>query len=124
MSFLMFGLAYSGLITPIFAWIVLTLFFIASINAYLATSTTHVFQISYLGVSTTEGRILMIIANTFLIFGKEVTLSGFTTLWLNYMAIAGSLLLLAIVISSASVNLQALNREEKAKWSQSSELLA
>ncbi len=116
-SFLMFGLAYSGLITPIFAWIVLTLFLIASINAYLATSTTHVFQISYLEVSATEGRVLMIIANTILIFGKEVTLFGYTTLWLNYVAIAGSLLLLAIIISSASGNLLALDREERAKWS-------
>ncbi len=115
-SIVIFGLAYSNLITRPLAWIILTLFFIACINTYLATSTVNQFKISYLKVSTTEFRVLMIIVNTVLIFFKRITFFGFTTYWTDYIAVLVCLFLFIAIFRSAYKNLTKLNREERALW--------
>jgi phosphatidylglycerophosphate synthase len=115
-SLMMFGLAYSGLVTGIFVWAVLALFFIASINTYLATTTVGVFKISYLRISTTEARVGVIIMNTVLIFVKRITLFGFTFLWLDVLGILIIFFLLVAIIRSAIKNLRQLDKIERAKW--------
>ncbi len=115
-SFVMFGLAFSGLVTPLYVWVVLTLFFIASINTYLATNSVHVFKISYLRVSTTEARVILIILNTILIFVKRITIFGVSGYLLDFIGILMSLFLLFAVLRNASKNLRLLNREERAVW--------
>jgi len=115
-SILIFGLSYSNIITRSLSWIILILFFIACINTYLATSTVKEFKISYLKVSTTEFRVLMIIVNTILIFFKKITLFGFTTFWIDYVAVLVCLFLFVAIIRSAYKNLTKLNRQERALW--------
>lgn len=116
MSFFIIGIAYSDLVTKPLPWVVLILFFIMSINTYLATNTLKVFKISYLKLSTTEARVFLIIINTVLIFKKKITIFGFTTSWLDYVTILISLFMLIAIIRSAYKNLTILNREERALW--------
>jgi len=116
MAFMIFGLAYSGLISQPFVWLVLSLFFIASINTYLATNSVQVFKISYMRVSTTEARVLLIIMNTILIWVKKVRIFGFTGYLLDIVAGAIAAFLLAAIIRSAWKNLSKLDKQERAKW--------
>lgn len=113
---MIFGLAYSKLISHPFVWMVLTLFFIASINTYLATNSVKIFKISYLRVSTTEARVLLIIMNTVLIWIKKVKILGFTFYLLDLIAALISIFLLFVILRSAYKNLRKLDREERAKW--------
>lgn len=113
---MIFGLAYSGMVTPPLAWLFLVLFFIASINTYLATYTVNIFKISYQRISTTEARVIVIIMNTVLYFVTTVTIFGRTFYWLDFVAYLGSLFLFIIIIRSAFLNLRQLDREERAKW--------
>lgn len=113
---MIFGLAYSGMVSQPFIWLVLSLFFIASINTYLATNTVNIFKISYQRISTTEARVLLIITNTILIFFKTVTISGLTLYWLDFVAVLGALFLFVVTLRSAFLNLRKLDREERAQW--------
>ncbi|MCP4583486.1 MAG: CDP-alcohol phosphatidyltransferase family protein [candidate division Zixibacteria bacterium] len=115
-AFMIFGLAYSGLVSQPFVWLVLSLFFIASINTYLATNSVQIFKISYMRVSTTEARVLLIIMNTILIWVKKITIFGFTGYLLDFVAGAIALFLLIAIIRSAYQNLSKLDKEERAKW--------
>jgi len=113
---MVFGLAYSGMVSQPFVWLVLILFFIACINTYLATNTVNIFKISYQRISTTEARVLLIIMNTILIFVKTVTISGLTFYWLDFAAVLGALFLFVVTLRSAFLNLRKLDREERAQW--------
>ena len=113
---MIFGLAYSGVVSQPFVWLVMALFFIASINTYLATNTVNIFKISYQRISTTEARVLLIIVNTILIFVKRITLFGFRFFWLDVMLGLGALFLLIVTIRSAFLNLRKLDAEERAEW--------
>ena len=115
-AFMIFGLAYSGLISQPFVWLVLSLFFIASINTYLATNSVQVFKISYMRISTTEARVLLIIMNTVLIWVKKVRIFGFTGYLLDFIGGAIAAFLLVAIIRSAFQNLRKLDKEERAKW--------
>jgi len=115
-AFLIFGLAYSHLVSQPFVWLVLSLFFIASINTYLATNSVQIFKISYLRFSTTEARILLIILNIILMGVKRVTLFGFTGYLLDIIAVLIALFLLIAILRSAYKNLSRLDIEERSKW--------
>jgi len=116
MAFLIFGLAYSGLVSQPFIWLILALFLIASINVYLATNSVHIFKISYLRMSTTEARIFVFILNIILIFVKKISFFGFVFYWLDFVAGLFSVFLLVAILRSAIKNLTRLDREERAKW--------
>ena len=113
---MIFGLAYSKLISHPFVWLVLTLFFIASINTYLMTNSVKIFKISYLRISTTEARVILIIMNTILIWVKKIKLFGFTFYLLDAVAAVIALFILVAILRSAIINLRRLDKEERAKW--------
>jgi phosphatidylglycerophosphate synthase len=112
-SLVIFGLAYSKMISQPFVWLVLVCFFIASINTYLATNSVHVFKISYSKISTTEARIILIVMNTILIFVKKITFFGFEGYLLDIIAGIVALFLFVVTLRSAILNLRKLNRTEK-----------
>jgi len=116
MAIMIFGLAYSGLAHQTYIWLVLCLFFIASINTYLVTSTTGVFKISYLRFSTTEARVALILMNTMLIFVQNVNIFGLSFRWMDVLAILVSLFLLVAIIRSACKTLTVLDKQERALW--------
>jgi archaetidylinositol phosphate synthase len=115
-TFMIYGLAYSELVSAPFVWAILALFLIASINTYLATNTVNVMKISYMKVSTTEARVVLIILNTILIWAKKVTLFGYQIHLLDFMTLPIAIFLLYMVIRSAFLNLRQLNRQERANW--------
>ncbi len=112
-SFVIFGMAYSKLVSQPFVWLVLVFFFIASINTYLATNSVEIFKISYLKISTTEGRVILIIMNTILIFVKKITLFGFEGYLLDMIAVIVVIFLFVAIVRSAIRNLYKLDLEEK-----------
>jgi archaetidylinositol phosphate synthase len=116
---LIFGLAYSGLVSQPAVWLVMALFLIASINTYLATNSVNVFKISYQRISTTEARALLIIMNTVLIFAKKIHIFGWTFFWLDFIAGLSALFLFIVTIRSAFLNLRKLDRQERALWKNS-----
>ena len=83
---------------------------------YLATHTIEIFKISYLKVSTTEARVILIIMNTFLVYVKKVPLNGHSVFILDIIAVLGIIFLFIAIIRSAYKNLSQLDREERAKW--------
>jgi phosphatidylglycerophosphate synthase len=115
-SFMIFGLAYSGLVHQPYVWLTLTLFLIASINTYLATNSVQIFKISYSRFSTTEARVLLIIMNTILIWVKKIHVFGKTFYLLDVLAVLLSSFLLFAVLTSAIKNLRKLDREEKVQF--------
>jgi len=58
-TFLMVGMACSGLMNPLVALAVLCLFLVASAESYLATHAAGVFRMSFLGFGPTELRIVI-----------------------------------------------------------------
>ena len=58
-TFLMAGLAWSGLMNPMLAAILLAAFLLVSAETYLATHTRGVFRMSFLGCGPTELRIVL-----------------------------------------------------------------
>ncbi len=117
-SFVMFGLAFSGLINPMLAAVVLAVYLILSINAYLAAHTVGVFRISFGRVSPTEGRVVLILLNTLLIFRQEFSLFSRTLRIMDVLAILVALGLFALILLAAVPNLRKLNREETAQLEQ------
>lgn len=60
-SFLIGGLACSGLMTPVVAAALLAAYLLVSAESYLATHTAGVFRMSFMGVGPTELRIVLAI---------------------------------------------------------------
>jgi hypothetical protein len=58
-TFLMAGLAFSGLMTPLLAALLLAAYLLVSAETYLATHARGVFRMSFLRVGPTELRILI-----------------------------------------------------------------
>src|SRR4029079_2127765 len=58
-TFLVGGMACSGLMSPLIALITLVLFLVVSAESYLATHAAGVFRMSFLGFGPTELRILI-----------------------------------------------------------------
>jgi len=115
-ALMLLGMAYSGLVTPILGIVVLVLYLIMSINVYLATHAVGQFKISFLRISPTEGRIVLIVLNTVLIFVKQVTIRSRAVHILDPIAAIVSAVLLVLILRSAIGNLTALDRAERAAW--------
>jgi len=115
-SFVLGGLTYSGLICPPVGTALLALYLIASINAYLATHTVGEFKISFARLSPTEGRVLLILLNTTLIFWTRFRVAGREVLLLDVLGVLGGAALLVLVLRSAVGHLVRLDREERARW--------
>lgn len=115
-SFVLLGLAWSGLVDARLGVVLLALYMIASINAYLATHALGVFRISFGPISPTEGRVLLIVLNTVLIFWTSVPIAGRQVRILDILYSLGGLVLLVVILRSAIPNLVQLDRKERAQW--------
>ena len=74
--FLLGGLALSGYMAPAIAAGLLIVYFMLSIEVYLATYTIGTFHLSFWKLSPTELRILLMIGNAVLLWRPEVALFG------------------------------------------------
>jgi archaetidylinositol phosphate synthase len=112
-TFLMAGLAFSGLITPLLAALLLAAYLLVSAETYLATHARGVFQMSFLGFGPTELRILIAAGALRAAHDPWVELGSFGVgLFDLGAAIACTGLLVAFVVSAVR-NVRALYAAER-----------
>jgi phosphatidylglycerophosphate synthase len=112
-AFLFVGLAESSLMHPVLAFGVLAAYLLVSAEVYLATHTSGVFRMSFLGFGPTELRILLALGAIRAAFDPNITIGPLAEVRLfdagGVVAIAA---LLALFVVSACRNALALYREE------------
>lgn len=102
--FLVGGLVLSGYMSIVVGAALLSTYFLLSINSYLAAHALGRFQISFLGFSPTELRILLAIGNIVLLFKPMVTVFGHTLPLMDVGGAVGSVIMLAVALGSIARN--------------------
>jgi archaetidylinositol phosphate synthase len=111
--FLMSGLAVSGYVHPMIALGMLVLFFMLSIESYLATYTLGRFHLSYWKFGPTEIRVLLAVGNVTLLRYSVITILHHRFLMFDFggaIAIAGMAMML---VASAIKHTRQLYQEER-----------
>jgi phosphatidylglycerophosphate synthase len=103
-TFLLAGLAASGLMTPVLAAIVLATFLLVSAESYLATHAAGIFRMSFAGCGPTELRIVLAVGVVAALWKPVVTLGPLGTHRLFDVggAIAAGGMAIAFVIAAVS----------------------
>jgi phosphatidylglycerophosphate synthase len=101
-TFLLAGLAASGLMTPALAAIVLAAFLLVSAESYLATHAAGIFRISFAGCGPTELRIILAVGIITAVRKPVVTLGplGPQRLFDVGGVVAASLMALAFIVTA------------------------
>ena len=111
--FLLGGLALSGYMTEHIAIGLLILFYMLSINAYLATYSVGIFQMSYWLFGPTELRVLLIIGNFALLYRPRVDLFGGNYLLYDVGGLIGMIGMALILLISIIKNTVTLYNRER-----------
>jgi phosphatidylglycerophosphate synthase len=111
--FVICGLALSGYMSWPIALSVLVVYFMISIEVYLATYTLGTFKISFYKISPTELRILLAIGNIRALSHPTARVFGERYLFFDVGAIVAIALMATVLIVSATRNTMALYRAEK-----------
>jgi phosphatidylglycerophosphate synthase len=111
--FVMGGLAASGYMSVTLALAVLVVYFLLSIDVYLATYTIGTFRMSFYKFGPTELRILLAIGNIKAMVGPTVYVLGERYLFFDLGAVVAMALMAVMVIGSAIRNTITLYRAEK-----------
>jgi phosphatidylglycerophosphate synthase len=100
--FLLAGLGLSGYMSLGVAVALLLAYYLVSINVYLATYTLGVFKISYGGVGGTELRILLALANLFVLWRPSVGILGREFLLFDVVGVLATAgMVVALLVSTA-----------------------
>lgn len=101
-TFLLAGLAASGLMTPVLAAIVLAAFLLVSAESYLATHAAGIFRMSFAGCGPTELRIILAVGIITALRKPVVTLGPLGTHRLFDVggAVAASLMAVAFIVTA------------------------
>jgi len=110
--FLVGGLALSGMMSLPVAMALLIVYFLLSIEVYLATYTVGTFRISYFKWGPTELRFLLCIGNVFLYYRPVVNFMGQERLLFDIGGIVGIIGIVLIVLLSVIRNTTALYKQE------------
>jgi phosphatidylglycerophosphate synthase len=111
-AFLIIGMAWSGLMSPLLASSLLGAYLLVCAETYLATHATGVFRMSFVGFGPTELRVLLAIGAVQAAHGASVTIAGYALRLFDVgatVAIAG---LAVTFIVSAAQTTRALYRAE------------
>jgi len=111
--FLLGGLALSGYMTESIAIGLLILFYMLSINAYLATYSVGIFKMSYWLFGPTELRVLLIIGNFALLYRPRVDLFGGNYLLYDVGGLIGMIGMALILLISIIKNTVTLYNRER-----------
>ncbi len=114
-AFLMGGLALSGYMSPAIALVLLILYFLLSIEVYLATYTIGTFHLSFWKFGPTELRALLCIGNIALFRYAVVTLFGRKFLLFDVGGAVGILGMSVMVIVAAIRHTRVLYNAERLK---------
>ena len=111
--FVMCGLAASGYMSWAIALGMLAVYFLLSIDVYLATYTIGTFKMSFYKFGPTELRILLAIGNIKALARPTVQLLGERYLFFDVAAVIAMALMAVVVVVSAISNTMTLYRAEK-----------
>jgi phosphatidylglycerophosphate synthase len=111
--FLLVGLAASGLVSERLALALLVVYFLFSINMYLATCSLGVFKLSYGLFGGTELRILLAVVNLLALAYPRVELWGRTFLLFDLLAGFGTAVLALVTLRSAAQVTKRLYDQER-----------
>lgn len=113
-TFLMAGLAFSGLMTPMLAALLLAAYLLVSAEAYLATHARGVFRMSFLGFGPTELRILIAAGTLRAAYNPWVDFGSFGHVGLfDLGAVIACAGLIVAFVASAVRNVRALYAAER-----------
>ena len=107
------GLAVSGYMTWTIALAVLVVFFLISIDVYLATYTIGTFKLSFYKFSPTELRILLAIGNLRAFSHPTAKVFGDTYLFFDIGAVIALILMAMVLVVSVTRNTITLYRAER-----------
>ena len=111
--FLICGLALSNYMSEKVAYATLIVFFMLSINVYLATYTLGKFKISFGKLSPTELRLALVIGNLVLLYRPSIRVLGQTYLLFDVGGIVSIGVMSVVLVSSAIHNTRTLYRLER-----------
>jgi phosphatidylglycerophosphate synthase len=111
--FLLGGLALSGYMSPYIAAGLLIVYFMLSIETYLATYTIGVFHLSFWKLSPTELRVLLAVGNLALLYHPLARLGGVDYRLFDVGGAVGVTGMTAMLIASAARHTLELYREER-----------
>lgn len=111
--FVLCGLALSGYMTWTIALAVLVIYFMLSIDVYLATYTIGTFRLSFYKFSPTELRILLAIGNIRAMTHPTARVFGDQYLFFDIGAVIAMALMAAVLIISVTRNTITLYRAER-----------
>jgi len=111
--FVLCGLALSGYMTWTIALAVLVIYFMISIDVYLATYTIGTFKLSFFKISPTELRILLAIGNIRAMYHPTAHAFGDRYLFFDIGAVVAILLMAVILVISVTRNTITLYRAER-----------
>src|SRR5262245_61060120 len=110
--FIICGLALSGYMTMTIALAVLVIYFLISIDVYLATYTIGTFKLSFYKFSPTELRILLAIGNTWALWNPTARPFGQEYLFFDIAAVVTIALMAVVLMVSVTRNTIMLYRAE------------
>jgi phosphatidylglycerophosphate synthase len=111
--FLIAGLGLSGYMSMVVAMALLIVYYLLSIEIYLATYTLGVFKLSYGIMGPTELRVLLAAGNIALMFHPHVTIAGRTYLMADAGAIVAIPCIAAVAVVATVRNTARLYAEER-----------
>jgi phosphatidylglycerophosphate synthase len=111
--FIICGLALSGYMTWTIALAVLVVYFMISIDVYLATYTIGTFKLSFYKVSPTELRILLAVGNLRAMGHPTTHAMGDTYLFFDIGAVIAIALMAVVLVVSVTRNTISLYRAER-----------
>jgi archaetidylinositol phosphate synthase len=106
------GMALSGYMSPLVGLGLLLVYFMLSIEAYLATYARGVFRLSFWGFGPTELRIILAIGSIRLMVSPTATLFGHRFLLFDVGAVVAIVCMAATLVAAVVKNTRALYREE------------
>jgi phosphatidylglycerophosphate synthase len=110
--FLLGGLALSGLMSSLVATAVLAAYFLLAMETYLATYTIGRFEISYGPLGGTELRILLAVANAFVLRRPVWTIGGVERLAFDVLGVGAAAVLAILAVVAGIRGTRALVRLE------------
>ncbi|MGA2591861.1 MAG: CDP-alcohol phosphatidyltransferase family protein [Bryobacteraceae bacterium] len=111
--FLLGGMGLSGYMSPLVAAGLLIVYFMLSIQSYLATYALGTFQLSYWKFSPTELRLLLMAGNIALLYRPVASLFGYRFLLFDIGGVVGVAGIFLMLIVSSIRNTAALYRAER-----------
>lgn len=111
--FLVSGLALSGYMSERIAFSVLIVYFMLSINSYLAAYSLGVFSISFWKFSPTELRLLLSVGNIILIYHPHTHLGGHAFLLYDVGGVVGFIGMSVMLLDSTIKNTRTLYYRER-----------